>query len=243
MTKHVRAKVVISIAAVTWGLLSACSGDDPDTSSTSSSSSSGSTTSSTSSSGAGSSSGGSSSGGSSSGSTTSSSGSSGNNDAGGDTGADTGVDTGIDTGVDAGPPDPSTCTTQAIAGGSAFYFTCSASIATITAGGTIVDGTYHLSGEYNCPGGNKAIGRATIFTETTNQFMRFNKLHNATASETGATTFSGTYWLNVPSAGNVTRVERCDVATKGQSETGTYQVNGNDITFVFTGHSEKWTKE
>jgi hypothetical protein len=73
-------------------------------------------------------------------------------------------------------------------------------------------------------------------------FMRFYRLNKVDASDVSGTTFTGTYWLNA-AAGAVTRVERCDVATKDQVQTGQYQVNASVLTFLFTDHSEQWTKQ
>lgn len=127
----------------------------------------------------------------------------------------------------------------------AFNQRCRASASNPTPGGRILNGSYVLSlgyGSLYCPSAY-VIGSAEVFSEGTNQFLRFSVLKKTSTTDPG-TPATGTYWLDYDSvSGRLRAEEMCDGARKGTVRTGVVSVVVDTVTFTFVDGQEAWDRK
>lgn len=152
----------------------------------------------------------------------------------------------LDAAVEAGLPSIA-CLGESLGAG-AFNFRCSAGPGTLTPGGTILVGSYLLSGVWysaGCAGSTYNIGSATLFQQDDRYFLRFIRIRKATTDSAGVTT-TGTVWLEPGVGGALQQTEVCDIGTKGTLQIGQYEVrpttSGSSLVLRFADHQETWSK-
>jgi hypothetical protein len=155
------------------------------------------------------------------------------------------TDSGTDsnTVADTAPPTV-TCTNEALGTG-AFWHRCTAAAPTLTPGGNIQNGNYLLTSWYDTAAcGIYEIGYATVFTQGSDQFMRFIRHQTSDVAAGPQKTSTGTMWLQAtPATGDITRTELCDAVTLNIKKTGKYQQTAttpSKLYFQFSDHTETW---